>query len=112
MTAANPRWFLAEGATGGFFDMYYLIANPSTQATTVRVTYLLPNGAPLEKDYAVAAQSRLTISVDDEDPRLTDTPVSAIIESLNGGRHRRRAIDVVAGRGPLARRATCRPDRR
>ena len=82
--AANPRWFLAEGATGGFFDMYYLIANPSTQATTVRVTYLLPNGAPLEKDYAVAAQSRLTIFVDDQDPRLTDTPVSAIIESLNG----------------------------
>ena len=83
--AANPRWFLAEGATGGFFDMYYLIANPSTQATTVRVTYLLPTGAPLEKDYQVAAQSRLTISVDEQDPRLADTPVSAIIESLNAG---------------------------
>jgi hypothetical protein len=83
VTATNPRWFLAEGATGGFFDMYYLIANPSTQATTVRVTYLLPNGAPLEKDYPVAAQSRLTISVDEQDPRLADTPVSAIIESLN-----------------------------
>ncbi|MFI5075932.1 MAG: hypothetical protein ACHQRO_01255 [Vicinamibacteria bacterium] len=82
--AANPRWFLAEGATGGFFDMYYLLANPSTQPTTVRVTYLLPSGAPLEKDYAVAAQSRLTISVDEQDARLTDTPVSAIIESLNG----------------------------
>ena len=84
VTAANPRWFLAEGATGGFFDMYYLLANPSTQPTTVRVTYLLPSGAPLEKDYAVAAQSRLTISVDEQDARLTDTPVSAIIESLNG----------------------------
>ena len=84
VTAANPRWFLAEGATGGFFDMYYLIANPSTQATHVRVTYLLPNGAPLEKEYTVAAQSRLTISVDDQDARLTDTPVSAIVESLNG----------------------------
>ena len=84
VTAANPRWFLAEGATGGFFDMYYLIANPSTQATQVRVTYLLPSGAPLEKEYTVAAQSRLTISVDEQDARLTDTPVSAIVESLNG----------------------------
>ena len=84
VTAANPRWFLAEGATGGFFDMYYLVANPSTQATRVRVTYLLPNGAPLVKEHDVAAQSRLTIPVDFEDARLADTPVSAIVESLNG----------------------------
>jgi len=84
VTAANPRWFLAEGATGVFFDMYYLIANPSTQATNVRVTYLLTNGAPIVKQYPVAAQSRLTISVDGEDPRLADVPVSAIVESLNG----------------------------
>ena len=83
VTAANPRWFLAEGATGGFFDMYYLIANPSTQATTVRVTYLRPSGTPIQKTYPVAAQSRLTISVDGEDARLADTPVSAIVESLN-----------------------------
>ena len=84
VTAANPRWFLAEGATGVFFDMYYLIANPSTQATTVQVTYLLPNGVPLVKTYPVAAQSRKTIGVDFEDARLTDTPVSAIVESLDG----------------------------
>src|SRR4029077_4147224 len=79
VTATNTRWFLAEGATGGFFDMYYLIANPSTQPTRVRVTYLLPNGAPpLVKQYNVLAQSRFTISVDGEDPLLADTPVSAI----------------------------------
>ncbi|MEO5821443.1 MAG: hypothetical protein ABIT71_13140 [Vicinamibacteraceae bacterium] len=83
VTATNTRWFLAEGATGGFFDMYYLIANPSTTPTRVRVTYLLPNGVPLVKEYNVAAQSRLTISVDGEDARLTDTPVSAILESLD-----------------------------
>jgi hypothetical protein len=44
--ATSPRWFLAEGATGSFFGLYYLIANPSTQSTRVRVTYLLPQGAP------------------------------------------------------------------
>jgi hypothetical protein len=84
VTATNPRWFLAEGATGVFFDMYYLIANPEAQATRVRITYLLPSGAPLVKEYQVAAQSRRTISVDGEDARLTDTPVSAIVESLDG----------------------------
>jgi hypothetical protein len=83
VTATNTRWFLAEGATGSFFDLYYLIANPSTQAATARVTYLRPAGAPIVKEYAVAARSRLTISVDGEDPLLADTPVSAIIESTN-----------------------------
>ena len=83
VTATNTRWFLAEGATGSFFDLYYLIANPSAQATRVRVSYLLPAGAPVMKEYQVAAQSRLTISVDGEDDRLLDTPVSAIVESLD-----------------------------
>jgi hypothetical protein len=83
VTATATQWFLAEGATGAFFDLYYLIANPTTQAATVRVSYLLPSGEPVVKQYAVAAQSRLTISVDGEDARLADTPVSAIVESTN-----------------------------
>ena len=83
VTATNTRWFLAEGATGSFFDLYYLIANPSSQPTTARVTYLLPSGAPLVKEYPVPAQSRVTISVDGEDARLADTPVSAIVESTS-----------------------------
>ena len=28
VTAPAPRWFIAEGATGNFFDFYVLIANP------------------------------------------------------------------------------------
>jgi hypothetical protein len=84
VTAAQPRWFLAEGATGSFFDLYFLIANPSASDTQVRVTYLLPDGAPLVREYPVARESRFTISVDTVDPRLTDTPVSAIVESIDG----------------------------
>jgi WD40-like Beta Propeller Repeat len=85
VTSAQPRWFLAEGATGVFFDLYYLIANPNPQPTRVRVSYLLPAGEPLVREYDVAAESRLTISVDGEDPRLLDTPVSAIVETVDGG---------------------------
>jgi hypothetical protein len=44
VTAPAPRWFLAEGATGGFFDLYLLIANPNTTASEVKVTFLLGNG--------------------------------------------------------------------
>ena len=84
VTATSEHWFLAEGATGTFFDLYYLIANPTTTPTRARVTYLLPQGAPLVKEYTIAAESRLTISVENEDARLASTPVSAIIDSLDG----------------------------
>jgi hypothetical protein len=59
-------WFLAEGATGAFFDLFVLIANPSTSAATVVVEYLRASGPPLTKTYSVAPQSRMTIWVDDE----------------------------------------------
>ena len=32
------RWFLAEGATGGTFDEFVLIANPNASAATLRVS--------------------------------------------------------------------------
>ena len=44
VTAPQTRWFLAEGATGSFFNMFILIANPSTDAATVQMDYLLTNG--------------------------------------------------------------------
>lgn len=70
------RWFIAEGATGGFFDLYVLIGNPSLQAANVAVRYLLPGGTSVDKTYLVAAQSRLTLSVASEDPLLAATAVS------------------------------------
>ena len=36
VTAAATSWFLAEGATGTFFDLYLLIANPGSSDATVR----------------------------------------------------------------------------
>jgi uncharacterized repeat protein (TIGR03803 family) len=66
VTAPALEWFLAEGATGAFFDLFVLIANPSTTAATVDVEYLRSSGPPLTKTYTVPAQSRLTIWVDDE----------------------------------------------
>ncbi len=81
--APATSWFLAEGATGSFFDLFLLLANAETTDAQVRVSYLLSSGPPVIKTYTVAAQSRLTINVDAEDPRLLDTPVSTIVESTN-----------------------------
>lgn len=82
--APSTTWFLAEGATGGFFDLFVLIANPGHTAASLNVTYLLPGGDSFSKPYAVGPQNRLTIGVDTADPRLLDTPVSIIVESTNG----------------------------
>jgi uncharacterized repeat protein (TIGR03803 family) len=66
VTAPALDWFLADGATGAFFDLFVLIANPSADLAVLDVQYLRSSGPPLTKRYAVAAGSRLTLWVDDE----------------------------------------------
>jgi Tol biopolymer transport system component len=81
--APSLTWYLAEGATHGTFDLFYLIQNPSqTQSSQVRIRYLLPAGAPIEQDITVAPSTRATIHVDGQ-PGLAATEVSAVISSLN-----------------------------
>jgi hypothetical protein len=81
--APAPRWFLAEGATGPFFDLYLLLANPGAIDARVHVDYLLATGAPVTKAYVVPARSRVTIAVEGEHARLADTAVSTVVTSTN-----------------------------
>lgn len=87
--APQTRWFLAEGATGAFFDMFALVANPTTDVAQVRATYLLSNGTVLTKTYRVEPESRYNIWVDAEDipghgRALADVSLSIVFESTNG----------------------------
>jgi uncharacterized repeat protein (TIGR01451 family) len=66
VTALSTRWFLAEGATGPFFDCFILLANPGAETANVTIDYLLSDGRTLTKSYVVPAASRVTIWVDDE----------------------------------------------
>lgn len=84
VTSPGTRWFLAEGATGDFFDLFLLIANPETRPADIRVTYLLPNGSTIVKTRRVAPLSRTTIHVDADDAGLASTAVSTTVESTNG----------------------------
>ena len=84
VTAPALDWFLAEGATGAFFDEYILLANPSSTPALVQVDYLLPDGTVIPRAYELAPESRRTIWVDVEHPWLSDTAVSARLHSLNG----------------------------
>jgi hypothetical protein len=83
ITAPATEWFLAEGATGSYFDLFVLIANPQTITAQVAVDYLLPSGTVLTKAYAVAPQSRFNIWVDFEDAQLASTAVSTRVRSTN-----------------------------
>jgi Beta-propeller repeat/Bacterial TSP3 repeat len=82
VTAPQASWFLAEGSTGGFFDLFILLANPTTTPTTVEITYLLAGGSQVVRQHGLAAQSRRTIYVDTE-PGLADVATSAIVRSLS-----------------------------
>lgn len=66
LTTPRTTWFLAEGATGDFFDLFVLLANPNDLAAHVDVRYLTPSGVTYTQSYVVAANSRTTIWVDAE----------------------------------------------
>ena len=88
VTAPATSWYLAEGATGGFFDLFILIANPSATEAVVEARYLTATGRTLTKTYPVAANSRRTIFVDGEQfpgegAALSDAAVSASLTSTN-----------------------------
>jgi hypothetical protein len=91
VTAPATSWFLAEGATGPFFDLFILLANPNDQPAEVRVDYLLLGGTTHAKSYTVPANGRFTIWVDDEQipagsgaKPLDNVAVSSTITSTNG----------------------------
>ncbi|MGE3842812.1 MAG: TolB family protein [Vicinamibacterales bacterium] len=81
LTTPARQWFLAEGATGRYFDLFILIANPNQDPTQVSVDYLFPDGRVVTKRYDIGGQSRFTVWVDQEGPAFLDTAVSARIES-------------------------------
>jgi hypothetical protein len=83
VTAPAMEWFLAEGATGTFFDLFILLANPGDQVADVEATYLRPDGSVVKRRYQVPGNSRFNVWVDYEDPLLADTAVSTTITSLN-----------------------------
>ena len=83
ITAPALQWFLAEGATGPYFDLFVLIANPSSTDAQVSATYLLPDGTTVTRAHTIAANSRFSIWVDLEDALLADTGVSTTITSTN-----------------------------
>jgi len=72
LTAPATRWAFAEGATGPYFDLFLLLANPTSQAAVGRVRFLA-GGAVIDHPVVVPPYARQTIWVDalGRDPVLT-----------------------------------------
>jgi autotransporter-associated beta strand protein len=86
VTATATRWGLAEGRIGAprNFTTYILLANPTTTAAAVTVTYLREAGAPVTKTYTVPPTSRFNIDVGGTVPELSNESFGARIEVTNG----------------------------
>jgi hypothetical protein len=90
ITTPATRWFLAEGATGPYFDLFVLLANPNATDAQATVTYLLPDGTRYTTAMAIPANSRQNIWVDVATPDgtsgfpLANTAVSTTVEVTNG----------------------------
>jgi hypothetical protein len=80
IAAPSQTWYLAEGATSGPFDLFYLLQNPHATTVNATVRFVRPSGLPpIDKTYALPPESRTTIAVDTADPALVSTDVSGVI---------------------------------
>jgi hypothetical protein len=66
VTAPATEWFLAEGATGPFFETFVLIANPNAAPADVTLTYVTETGQTVIRNRSIAGNSRATIDIENE----------------------------------------------
>jgi hypothetical protein len=86
VTATTTKWGLAEGRVGGPHDFttYILLANPTSSAADVTITYLRESGGPLVKTYTVPPTSRFNVDVKTVVPELQNESFGATVQVTNG----------------------------
>jgi hypothetical protein len=81
VNAPSTTWFLAEGATGPFFETFVLLANPGDVDATATLTYFPAGGSPITATKTVPAHARITLNLELESPALSNAAVSTRVES-------------------------------
>lgn len=64
VSSLSRNWYFAEGYTGGQFDTYLLLGNPTTETVEATCSFYREDGRVIEKHYLIAPLSRLTIGTD------------------------------------------------
>jgi L,D-transpeptidase catalytic domain len=83
VTSPAPNWYMAEGYTGGDYDTFILVMNPSDKPVNVAVSFVKPSGEQKRIDQQLAPNSRYTVHVD-EIEGLTDAEFSTAVSGLDG----------------------------
>jgi autotransporter-associated beta strand protein len=79
VTAPSRSWFLAEGATGTFFETFVLLANPHSIPVTALVEFQPAGGFVVRKTPVIPANGRVTLNIEQEDPSLASAPVATSV---------------------------------
>jgi BarA-like signal transduction histidine kinase len=79
--APATDWFLAEGATGAYFDTFVLVANPNSSAANLTFTYVTETGATVTRNRTLAANTRLTVNLEEEGATLANAAVATRVQS-------------------------------
>jgi subtilisin family serine protease len=89
--ALSREWYFAEGYTGGDFDEWLLLANPSDREVAATATFQRSDGITVESELVLRPFSRATLHVD-EIAGLEDAEVSAAVKASAPGLVAERAM--------------------
>lgn len=81
LSTPAPEWYLPEGTTRPGFDEWVLVMNPNLAGTTVRATFLTPDGVGGTYEMYMSGNSRGSIHVNDY---VVGQDVSTVVTSLEG----------------------------
>jgi hypothetical protein len=99
VVSASRKWYFAEGATIGGFNLFYLLQNPSNAQVTVEGRFLLGTGAVHTKQFTLSPNSRFNIWANVEDFNGTTPLANAELSA---------EFTVTAGANIIAERAMYR----
>jgi hypothetical protein len=81
VSLATTEWNFAEGASGTFFDTFYLLGNAGSRDAHVAFTYQLVGGGTVTTNHVVPAFNRLTVYAATDHPLLASTAFSLALVS-------------------------------
>jgi hypothetical protein len=78
---ATTQWNFAEGASGSFFETFFLMGNAGSRTANVTFKYQLPGGGTVSTNHSVAPFGRLTVNAATDSPQLANTAFSLAMVS-------------------------------
>jgi hypothetical protein len=81
VTVPATQWYFGEGATGGFFNTFFLLGNATPRAATAQFAYQLITGGSVTVSHTVPAFGRLTVNAALDDPQLANTAFALAVTS-------------------------------